>query len=191
MGTDHFEVHRGPCDCGAGEFIVDCCSPDYGFSHSEWHETSITCRACKAKFSLVSQDDQIILIKNSEIKEREALRNQVAKLSQNLMKHPDVKHLLANLETLLSEQRSVAATYRLLSSANLVYSAIGTFRKEWSDPKSWVQRHVHARNLPRIMKLLNKRSDVVTTKIDEIEQLSRKIDAPFAKVGDPIYSIQH
>ena len=54
MGTDRFEIFRGPCRCGKGHFVVDECSPDHGWpsSRRRWYRADIECDDCKRRYQL-------------------------------------------------------------------------------------------------------------------------------------------
>jgi hypothetical protein len=103
------------------------------------------------------------------------------------METPDVHSLLQQLEDLLANQRSVAATGRLLKSAGLTHYSEATFRSHWNGPRAWIQGNVRAGELPKILALLKDSPVSVVNELSAIEQLSNAGYVPVEAFGAPVY----
>ena len=188
MGTDRFEVFKGGCRCGNGEFIIEFCEPDHLYpTKSKWYETKITCPKCNSKFSLVDQNGQFILVKNSEIQRREDDLSEWYKNKKAFLKSQKVKKVLKEFENFLSNQPSIAAIYRLLYSAGLVKIGQSTFTKNWSIPTKWIEVNIEPKDLLPVLKLLKRTDKEINSEIKDLKKQWDNTQRDLQPIGPPIY----
>ena len=187
MGTNRSEIYRKPCRCGKGEFIIICCTRDNSWSTLVEYEKSISCNECKNKYSLEEQDDQIILVRNSDIKEREKYADAQWNRAESLMNQAKVKYWFGQFETHLSQLPSITAIYRLLKSLGLTrYASSGGFRHNWSNSSEWIGKNISLNRLSEVMNFLKVKDPQIEREIIKIENLWRKSQRPLSLVGDPL-----
>ncbi len=105
------------------------------------------------------------------------------------METPAVQSALSALEGLLTSQRSVAATCRLLKAAGLTHYSEATFRNHWSGSSSWVKGNVRADQLPRVLSLVKMAPVDVTKELSEIAALKKATNVSIEPYGPPIYEL--
>jgi hypothetical protein len=194
MGTERTVCHRQPCKCGKGEFVVELLEPYHPYarpSQRQW-EPSIQCPKCSKTFSLIEQNREIILVYNSELEEKKRYRDQYVEQSNALMQIGRVRSYLQQFEQLLSSQRSVAAVYRLLLANQFVDKSEGAFRREFSiGPSKWIEWHIQADDLPKILKVLGKPDDRLFEEVAQIRKLWEQGSEPLTAIEPRIYKIRH
>src|SRR5215213_1344577 len=130
MGTDRYDMHRQPCDCGQGEYVIAYSEPDHPWARGKgWWEPSITCPVCAQQFSLVAQDQKFIRVSKLDIADRANTNKQSHNIAEEIRKSETFRAYLEELEHLISSQPSIAAIYRMLVKARIVYVTDQTFRK--------------------------------------------------------------
>lgn len=192
MGTDRTIKHQGPCQCGQGLFIIEYCFPDHGWPGSErdWYESRIECAECISIYNIEQRSKNFVLVEKRKSQESDEFRRKLDERYKALMQTEDVVQLLNQLEQLLKDQRSVAATFRLLHDAGLTaHSTEGTFRNHWRNPREWIKENIDAKSLPKIIALLNLSLPSVTNALAEIRALPRPPANPSVAVGLPIYAL--
>jgi hypothetical protein len=189
MGTERFEVYRGSCHCGLGQFIITHCSPNHPWAGANpgWYDISISCDNCRSKFELVEQRGYIVLVNKTDIKDKEVLLLEVRNRSKELMARSEVQKLIKKFKALLSVQRSIAACYRFLNENNFVSDSISTFRKNWGEVDDWVNTYIGVYDLEKLMVLLDERDPIISREINEIRSIYQNSEKPLPYVGDPIY----
>jgi hypothetical protein len=186
MATDRMREYEGRCLCGKGELEIDLCSPDHGWPTANpfWYETRISCEACAANYEVQGSRGEFLWVAKSELAGRVVLRNQAETKAKELMTSDSATKATKALINLLHEQRSVAACYRLLKTARLEFYAIGSFRKYWSTPEQWVERHIDARNLMQVVTFLKIAPDEgLKQYLAEIDQLHAAANAPLTPLA--------
>lgn len=189
-GTDRYEVFRGQCYCGSGEIIIKHCEPDHSYVRDSqgWFEATMSCENCRAKYELVEQEGNFVIVNKSDTMAQKELCSEWHKRCDNLMVWPEVQELLKELEIILNSQQSMAARYRLLRKYFMVLESIATFRKHWHSSLGWIKRNVRASNLDNVINLLNTNNEKISQELLELKKLQRKCHKPLPIVGNPIYN---
>lgn len=189
MGTGRSSEFSGPCVCGKGKFEIDYCTPDHGWSvpTPEWYEASISCPTCRATYELQQFGQAFHLVSKAELAAIEERKKAVYAAAEKLHGMADAKGLIKTLTKLLDDQRSLAATHRLLSSAGLEHSSLATFRKRWSGSTAWVKSHISGYSVERVLKLIGVQDAELQSGITQLEQLSSESNLPPTPIKPPIY----
>lgn len=189
MGTDRSIEYSGSCACGKGKFEIDHCTPDHGWSVAtpEWYETSISCPACSVSYDLQRFGKAFHLVSQAELAATAAKKEEVYAAEDRLREMAIAKGLMKALTNLLADQRSLAATHRLLSSAGLEHSALATFRKRWSGSGAWVKSHISGYSVGKVLKLLGVHDEELKSAAAQLEQLSSESNRPSTPIEPPIY----
>ena len=190
MGTDRMSEFEGPCRCGKGTILIECCDADHPWSVGKpyWYEFSLNCRECSKEYVLQQQGSDFVYVAKSEIREREALDARAAARRRDLYRRPEVVRILASTANLLDLQGSCAATYRLLKSAHLVSTTVETFRKHWTGGKGWVEQYACV-YLDEFMKLARIQDGAILEELKAIKQLEEEAKKSPPADGEPIYSL--
>ncbi|HEC92374.1 MAG TPA: hypothetical protein ENI51_05180 [Candidatus Atribacteria bacterium] len=192
MGTDRLEIYQGQCPCGKGKVKITFCTPDHPWpTQSKWFETSILCKDCSRRYSLLEQENHFVFVEKEEQRRREEYWREYSRKSDALLSSPDVVALLQELERLLDAQRSMAACHRLLHAYQLDYYSIGTFRKKWAGANNWIKNNIRVGNLRNVMKLLRKKNSRIEKELESIEELYKKYHEPLPIVGSPLIDVSN
>ena len=190
MSTDRTNVFTGPCLCGSGTIEVDHCSPDHGWPVATpfWYEFRLQCDECRKVYELVKQGAQIVLVKKSDIEQRDNTRSTARQERDKFMETEIVQNVLDELVSALDDLPSMAAAHRLLAKHRLFYESIGTFRKGWNGGAHWVARHVSYYNLPNVLTLLGQENAELENAVAAISENLADADKDLPIVGKPIYT---
>ncbi len=189
MGTDRSIEYQGPCLCGKGTFRIDYCEVDHGWPTAtpQWYETYIQCSACSKRFSLQRRDARFVLIERSLLREREQRSKVADSKATEILADSEVRTALKGFERLMSHQRSVAAVYRLLTSAGLEYCSVGTFRRHWAGAQDWIKKSAMPSSLVQIFKLVGMSTQRLKTMLAQLAALQELAQEPAEPHGKPVY----
>jgi hypothetical protein len=189
MGTYRNVEHTCACLCGLGTFQIDYCEVDHPWPTStpEWYSPKINCNDCIEKYEIQERSKSFYVIEKVKIQQLELLGQQASTLEKELLASDEVAAIKEKLINYLNAQKSIAAIHRILSEAELVYSAIGTFRKRWSGPNEWLRSNLNAQSLITICRILSLPSDHIALRVEEIDQLREQAYAKPEPHGEAIY----
>lgn len=173
MGTDRSEYHRGPCLCGAGEFVIAWEEPDHGYpsASGDWRP-GIECAACRERYTLVLQDGKFIVVDAAEVRRRRELADRAFRLSQETLATPQAEEQIGRLVELCESQPSMAAAYRLLRNAGVMDLGIERFRKRvrYRGYQDLIKDSIsHAHQLPGILRLVGQDDSEYIDVLQQIE----------------------
>ena len=196
MGTERFEIYKGDCSCGKGNYIVKECSPDHPWAkpHQTWYERTITCPECQKKYSLEEINDKIYLVLNSEKTKREAINQKWHDQIKEIKNHFDSEGHLSALEAAINAMPSMAAIYRELDPLVNFHYTVSTFRKHFkaaSNLKKWIDWNIHYWSFPSILNWLGRKDPEMENLVREARQLWEDSKKPFPVIGPPICTIQN
>ena len=190
LGTDRIAVHRGPCHCGTGEFLIEWCEPDPPSLNQDRYESSIECSSCNSRFSIMQRGDHFVLVQNAHIDARHDLRNEVLTRRETFMNRADVQDLLTQLSTRLDSFRYRTEAYRFLRKHGFCpHVTRPVFSKQWSSGTEWVERHVTSpEQIHNVTAALGYGAiKVFDADLREIERVESQMKAPIPIVGELIY----
>ena len=194
MGTDRNEVKNIPCPCGGGRITVTFCSPDHAYAHDgqSWRDDKIECGACDAKFSIVQQNKNLVLVSREDCNQFEAAKKQkqqeTEKLEKELWENLEKTGVLNSVVNYLNSFKSAAAAYRQLSDL-YIFRDIGDLREKFPKQNCTnerVQRFIYPRALEKLLARMKvTSSDLEQYFKDELLVRSREIPSP-RPIGEPI-----
>jgi hypothetical protein len=177
MGTDRDLWGAGPCPCGNGKITVMRCSPDHPWGGRAWFENSIECAECARNYTFAEsgkmQDDRSRLVRRQDVEEREDHRKEWRAKNAEILAMASAQQILAQAQSALDQERSVAAKHRLLSRHGLADGSVSTFRKRFSGSAHYL-RGLSAWRLPRLMQLAGRESPEVVAALSEAEKINIK-----------------
>ena len=186
MGTDRFQVYKGPCECGNGEYLANHCTPDHPYpTNSQWWECEITCPRCAQIYKLEVRGRQLTEILISDVQEREGLQEQWYQAEKGVMERS--QHYLNKFAATLREQSSVAAIYRYLKATGifpLLLTTEQTFRRHWQgagNAERWVNLNVRVEQIPSIIRFLGHEDRAIEAEVQAVENLYRMLTPPSGK----------
>lgn len=191
MGTDRHTEFEGPCLCGKGIFQIDDCEVDHGWPTAtpQWYEWRIDCRACAKKYQMEQRGKRFVLVEQSELKEIAEKKDQARRASVELMTLPEVVTTLETFAALLDGQSTMAAIHRLLTTDELEFSSVGTFRRGWSGSANWILKNVRPSNLLRIYQIVNSPRDGIQARLAELARLDSAASVSATPVGEPVHTV--
>lgn len=186
MSSDDFtEIYRKPCICGSGEVIIEFCMPDHPWTtKSMWFKKSVTCSKCGSEYSLIEQDDKITLVRKSDVQKRETMKDEYLKRCNNILTWPETKEVLDLLETLLDNQPSIKACYRLLHDSGLTSESYSSFFKKWKGAAEWIEDNVKVYNLRKVLEMLHEHVPLIINELEQLEKLRKKHDEFIPYIGE-------
>jgi hypothetical protein len=145
MGDEIREIHREPCICGSGHFVVIEREPDYAFadlSNRSW-KGRVECDQCHPKFLIEHRPPHFSVVRRSDVERAKAAQDAAYQRSREFMASPDVMAVKKALITRLESLPSKAAIYRFLNNGGFpAYNTQGTFTRNYADAEGWVRLHV-------------------------------------------------
>jgi hypothetical protein len=192
MRNDCSPIYSGSCKCGAGEEEIEFCTPDHGWSVSvsQWYETAVKCPKCDKGYKIQRFGKHFHRVSTAEIEAKEIQKQKAYETSKVISKKAQEKGVKQALIKLLTEQPSIAATYRMLLHAELVHCSLGTFRKNWPGSQSWADQNSRGHNVTEIMSLLGIEDEGLKSLHDEMElSLAEAHKAP-TPMGEPVYTLK-
>jgi hypothetical protein len=183
MGTDRTEVHRGPCYCRNGQFLIERSEPGQ-------YESSVECGECNRRFSIIERRNQFVLVENVDIEARHDLRNHTLTLRDTFMHRADVQNLLRRLAATLDSFRYKRHIYRFLLKHGIsVEVGPATFVRNWSNATSWVERHITSpKDIHKVAVALEYNAiESLVADLREIERAEARLKVSLPTVGEPIY----
>lgn len=176
MSTDDvYEIFRGPCECGAGEFVVIESEPDHPFakaSQRSW-DTDITCAQCKRDFVLLHRRPQFLVVLKTEIEKARAAAAAKSKQQETFMASPKVAELKGQLIGRLASIRAKAAVFREVRDAGFFIMAPSTFVAKYSGAEAWVNENFHRpSDVVAALRLLGRASDPLAVQAAQFAQLN-------------------
>ncbi|WP_411879860.1 hypothetical protein [Polaromonas sp. YR568] len=125
--------YTGACQCGAGTFSIDECTPDHSWPTSRplWYEPHINCTACANQFEIEQRSGDFVLVEKTRLEEQEQKRHAARTALEAAEGHASVIEVKKIAAGLLDNAGSVSAAHRLATQHNLDDSTIGTFRRHW------------------------------------------------------------
>ncbi len=188
MGTDRDLWGTGPCPCGKGRITVVRCSPDHPWGGNAWFENSIECTDCARTYTFAESekilDNRSRLVRREDVEEREDHLRQWRAKNADILAMPAAQQILAQAQSALDQQRSVAAKYRLLSTYGLADALESTFRKRFRSSTEFI-RGLGAGHLPRLMKMVGNKQPEIIAALSEAEKIWQRaqIRIPTVKTG--------
>jgi len=196
MGTDRFEIYKGPCSCGEGEYIVEECCPDHPWTkpHQKWYDRTITCSACRNEYSLEKIDGEIYPVLNSEKRKREAIREKWHDMIKKIKERFESEGHLEALERKIDSMPSMAAIYRELNPLVHFHYGLSTFRKHFKvshTVKGWIEENIHHWHLKAVLKWLGREDPVLENLVREAKQLREDSQKNLPVIGPAICNIRN
>lgn len=191
MGTERFEIYKGPCSCGKGEYIVDECCPDHPWAkpHQTWYDQTITCPECRNVYSLEKIDGKIYLVLNSEKRKREAISEKWHDKIKKIKERFESKGHLEALERKIDSMPSMAAIYRELDPVIHFHHSISTFRNHFkaaSNLREWIGWNIHYWSFLSILNWLGRQDSELEKLVDEANRLSNDSKEPLPVIEPAI-----
>lgn len=189
MRTDCSPIYSGSCKCGAGEEEIEFCTPDHGWpvSVSQWYETDVKCPKCYKEYKIQRFGKRFHRVSTVEIEAKETQEQKAFETSKMITKKAQENGVTQALIELLTKQPSIAATYRMLSHAELVHCSLSTFRKNWSGSQAWVDQNCLGHNITKIMNLLDIEDKELKSLNDEMELSAAEARKAPTPMGEPVY----
>ena len=129
------------------------------------------CRNCAAIHQIVQQDDVLIIVRRSEIEEREKQRAEGAKVSRSFMARSDVLAVLKCFGEKLDSFRSKAEIYRYLRGHGFHVGSQSTFSSKWEGGTAWAAGWRSERDGERAMEALGNRDALLAEEIARMRDL--------------------
>jgi hypothetical protein len=194
MGTERNEIRNIGCLCGKGRITVTFCSPDHAYTRDSqtWREDKIECSDCSAKYTIVEQGKNLVLVSREDYEKSQAaqvqkeddLKNLEKRTWENLEKNGDLDAVVSYL----NDFKTAAAAYRCLSDM-YVFRDIDDFRRKFSKhscTRDWVRKHFYLRALEKLLKLAQISSKTLDQFFRDYAILSnRKVPLP-QSIGEPV-----
>jgi hypothetical protein len=194
MGTDRVEVKRIPCPCGKGLITVTFCSPDHAYAHDRqtWREDKIECGVCDAKFTIVEQKKDLVLVSREDSKQTEAVQKQMQRemesLEKGLWEKLDKTGVLDAVVGYLNGFRSAAAAYRQLTDFHICRN-IGDVQRKFPKQKCTkerVRQYIYPRALEKLLAHLQVSSASLEQYFKDDSLVRNRVVPNPAPIGDPI-----
>jgi hypothetical protein len=144
MATDDcYEVHREPCLCSAGEFVVERCEPDYPFANlsNRSYRASIECGQCSKAYVLRSVGFCYEIVERRILEEERRIDSERSDELRELMCSDDARDVLVAFTEHLSKLNKID-THRVLESAGLQVRSVSSFYGSFVDAATEVRRGV-------------------------------------------------
>lgn len=194
MGTERNEIRNIPCLCGKGRITITFCSPDHAYAHDRqtWREDKIECGDCAAKYEIVEQEKNLVLVNREDYEQAKAAKNQQELELKDLEKHAwdnlEKNGELDSVVSYLNGFKTTAAAYRRL--ADLYISRdIDDFRKKFPKQnctRERVKQHVYLRALEKLLVLMQAPSKTLDQYFKD-DSILRNRAVPIPRpIGDPI-----
>jgi len=191
MGTGRTEVHRGPCHCGKGEFLIEWCEPDHPSvkpGEGQW-ESSIECAECDDRYAIVERGRRFVLVETVHLERRRNLENELSERRKRFMDRADVRALLQQFEDKLESFRYKAEIFRFLQHHGFYTGGSqATFTKNWSNANKWVRDYIFfPAHVLKAAGALGADTAAFENDIREFERIEADVTAPLPTIGDSIY----
>ena len=186
--TDRSQAYRGPCPCGAGEVIIQYCTPDHPWpTRSNWFEPKLTCENCNEAYVIEEQGQYFGLFDKREIIEREERSRAYSAAQKNLMATQQSQEVVKKFTEMLDSLPSMAACHRLLSARQLVLESYGTFIKRWKGATTWVKDNIRADQLNRLAAVVDLHEEYISTAVTDLERLWEESRRPLPFIGTTLF----
>jgi|SRR5208283_5431276 len=194
MGTDRNETRNIPCPCGKGRITVTFCSPDHAYAHDRqtWREDKIECRNCEAKYAIVEQKKNLVLVSREECELAKAAEKQkeqeLKDLEKCLWENLEKSGELGFVVKYLNGFKTATAADRCLSDL-YIYRDLAELRKKF--PKQsctieHVKRHIYPRALEKLLIRMKTPSKILDQYFKDDSQVrNRPVPIP-RPIGEPI-----
>lgn len=185
MGTDRVPRYRGPCKCGAGEFVVMECTPDHPWGGPTWLEETIACDQCQQQYALIQQGGQVVVVRRTEVDARERLLEERSNRLKALVASSGYRAIMEQAERRLAGLPSMAARYRDLPE-ELRGGVEGTFRRNVQSAgglRRWLENRIGTLHLPELMLWLGVRDPDIEQQLQEAQALWNEAYLPLPTLG--------
>lgn len=147
MATDDvWEIYRGSCECGRGNFVVIASEPDHPWaraSQRSW-DTAIECEDCGRKYVIEHRGRDFLVVLRSDFEQAQQALEAARNRKRNLMNRPEVQVTKQNLIDHLRGLPSKAEAYRQLNAAGFFLPGTqGTFSRHYRNADDWVRQNFH------------------------------------------------
>ncbi|MGO8766239.1 MAG: hypothetical protein ACLQSR_14020 [Limisphaerales bacterium] len=194
MGTERNQIRNISCLCGKGRITVTFCSPDHAYAHDRqtWREDKIECGNCEAKYTIVEQGKNLVLVshedcelgKVAEMQKKQELKDLEKCLWENLGKNGE----LGSVVIYLNGFKTASAADRCLSDL-YVYRDLADLRKKFpkeSCTVEHVKRHIYPRALEKLLIRMKTPSKILNQYFEDDSQVrNRPLPIP-RPIGEPI-----
>lgn len=194
MGTERNEICEISCICGKGRITVTLCSPDHAYAHDRqtWREDKIECGDCEAKYAIVEQEKNLVLVsreeyeafKVAEMQKQQELKNLEKCLWEKLANNGELDSVVRYLNGF----KTATAADRCLSGL-YIYRDIADLRKKFpkqSCTVDHVKRHIYPRALEKLLSHMKTPSKILDQYFKDDSQLrNRPVPIP-QPIGKPI-----
>jgi len=192
MAIDIEEVYRGPCRCGSGQFVIEVESPDHPYRGKTYLRFWIECASCRTQYALVKRGEDVILVQQSTLTQREERRAAFAQYDRRFRSSAEYRALIASAaRRLLEAGKSIADMYAALP-AFLNPGARMTFRRQVlaaGGIREWLDAQLNYTNLHRAVEWLGLPSDALDAYVVEAERLWGLAREPLTAVGPPVHRV--
>jgi hypothetical protein len=179
--SDCTEIGSGPCPCGKGLITVERCTPDHAWGGGFWYESHLACNVCRNDYAMLNPhgDKPHRLVRRSDVDRRAAATKAWHGKLRAVESTPEFNVAKAKLDSVLAQQKSVAAKYRILHHAGLADMTEGTFRRRGG------QYYLTASNAARAMAAIGMPVPALEAHTEEIRRLSEAMwfDPPAVATG--------
>jgi len=182
-----WEVHRGPCPCGAGEVVVEVCRPDVPYPQTKRYQGTFSCKACDEKYQVAEQDTDIFLVEKSEVEDRGKLLTQWHEACEELMVSSKVLKILRHFKEYLAEIPNTKELGEIFREAEFIHGTHQEFEEEYDNPKSWVKHHIRVSHLPKVLELIQVEDQELCEKVKTLEEIWKSSKVPLNPVGRPLF----
>jgi len=192
VAIDIEEVYRGPCRCGSGQCVIEVESPDHPYRGKTYLRFWIQCESCRTRYALVKRGEDVILVQQSSLKQREDRRAAFEEHDRRLRSSAEYRVLIATAaRRLLEAGWSIAAIYGALPTF-LNLGARTTFRRQVlavGGIREWLDAQLNFTNLHRAVEWLDLPSSALDAYVVEAERLWGLAREPLTAVGSPVCRI--
>ena len=190
MGSDCSDLHRGPCLCGQGVFLVEECEPDHPFAKASqrWWRSTIECARCQEEYRLIEYGKDIVVVRNADIGDRSAIENRYLEKQKEFVARPDVRALLDEFAQRLDTFRSKAEVYRFLSGAGFFVRSQAHFTRHWNGGTEWVKSVRSSKHIHLIMNALGRSHPEISKALAGVDAFRQTLE-PLPRVGQPVARI--
>jgi hypothetical protein len=194
MGTERNEIRNIPCLCGRGRITVTFCCPDHAYAHERqtWREDKIECGNCEAKYAIVEQGKNLVLVSREERELTKAAANQkeqeLKDLEKCLWENLEKNGELDSVVKYLNGFKTATAADRSLSDLH-IYRDLADLREKFpkqSCTTTHVRRYIYPRALEKLL-IRMKTPSIVLDQYFKNDSQVRDRPVPIPRpIGEPI-----
>jgi hypothetical protein len=194
MGTDRNEIRNIPCPCGKGHITVTFCSPDHAYAHDgqTWREDKIECGACDAKYTIVEQNKNLVLVSRKDCEQNAADQKQKQQemegLEKRLWENLETTGVLDSVVGYLNSFKSAAAAHRQLSDLYICRDS-GDLQKKFPKQnctKEQVRQYIYPRAMEKLLTRVQVPSKILEQYFKDDALVGSRVVPNPQPIGEPI-----